>query len=236
MCVVCVCVCVCARTHVCVWCVCVCVFVCLCILVFVCMCMFVFVCVYTCVCVCVCVCAKKRKLKNFTPSHVFRGCHRPQAAPILFSFRLPVCNARPINIYIYIQDTRHLLLYGQLREGLKEQLVRSPAVAGAKDYLQLCLVAKGEEKHLVELKCRQQYQQLPSQPARQHDQQPSHTHKEPTQSSMPLAPARVPGKCSNCGIPGHLSKELTLNTLKDHSAKGTTSHSHGSGISHTVGH
>ena len=25
-----------------------------------------------------------------------------QAAPILFSFRLPVCNARPIYIYIYI--------------------------------------------------------------------------------------------------------------------------------------
>ena len=25
----------------------------------------------------------------------------PQAAPILFSFRLPVCNARPIYIYIY---------------------------------------------------------------------------------------------------------------------------------------
>ena len=25
-----------------------------------------------------------------------------QAAPILFSFRLPVCNARPIDIYIYI--------------------------------------------------------------------------------------------------------------------------------------
>ena len=24
------------------------------------------------------------------------------AAPILFSFRLPVCNARPIDIYIYI--------------------------------------------------------------------------------------------------------------------------------------
>ena len=24
------------------------------------------------------------------------------AAPILFSFRLPVCNARPIYIYIYI--------------------------------------------------------------------------------------------------------------------------------------
>ena len=25
----------------------------------------------------------------------------PVAAPILFSFRLPVCNARPIDIYIY---------------------------------------------------------------------------------------------------------------------------------------
>ena len=105
------------------------------------------------------------------------------------------------------QDTRHLLLYGQLREGLKEQLIRSPAVAGAKDYLQLCLAAKGEEKHLVELKRRQQYQQLPSQPARERDQQPSHTRKPPTQSSMPLAPSRVPGKCFICGKPGHLAKD-----------------------------
>ena len=28
------------------------------------------------------------------------------AAPILFSFRLPVCNVRPIYIYIYISDER----------------------------------------------------------------------------------------------------------------------------------
>ena len=32
--------------------------------------------------------------------YCFQGL--PAAAPILFSFGLPVCNARPIYIYIYI--------------------------------------------------------------------------------------------------------------------------------------
>ena len=32
----------------------------------------------------------------------------PQAAPILFSFGLPVCNARPIYIYIYIYIYIHV--------------------------------------------------------------------------------------------------------------------------------
>ena len=45
-------------------------------------------------------------------------------------------------------DTRQLL-YGQLREGRQEDLIKNPAVAGAKDYLQLCMAAKGEEKHVM---------------------------------------------------------------------------------------
>ena len=35
----------------------------------------------------------------------FKGL--PWAAPILFSFRLPVCNARPIYIYIICVPTRN---------------------------------------------------------------------------------------------------------------------------------
>ena len=48
-------------------------------------------------------------------------------------------------------ETRHMLLYGQLQEGLKDSLMRSPAVSGAIGYPQLCLAAKSEKQHLTEL-------------------------------------------------------------------------------------
>ena len=52
-------------------------------------------------------------------------------------------------------ETRHMLLYGQLQEGLKDNLMRSPAVSGAIGYPQLCLAAKSEEQRLTELARRQ---------------------------------------------------------------------------------
>lgn len=54
-------------------------------------------------------------------------------------------------------ETRYILLYGQLQEGLKLKIIESPAVSGAVDYSSLCLAAKAEEKRLAELKKRRQY-------------------------------------------------------------------------------
>ena len=115
-------------------------------------------------------------------------------------------------------DTQQLLLYGQLREGLQEDLIKNPAVAGAKDYLQLCLAAKGEEKHQVELQRRQQYQQpdrqtsqRQDQPPQQHPQRPCVSQSNPTGGSMAglTASSRPsgPNRCFNCGKPGHLAKD-----------------------------
>ena len=51
-------------------------------------------------------------------------------------------------------ETREMLLYGQLQEGLLYTLMESP---GAQNYKELCLAAKREERRLAELKKRQQY-------------------------------------------------------------------------------
>jgi len=54
-------------------------------------------------------------------------------------------------------DTREMLLYGQLQEGLLYPLMESPSVSGAQNYKELCLAAKREERRLAELKKKQQY-------------------------------------------------------------------------------
>ena len=55
------------------------------------------------------------------------------------------------------KETREMLLYRQLQEGLTYTLMESPAVSGAQDYKGLCLAAKREERRLAELKRKQQY-------------------------------------------------------------------------------
>ena len=49
-------------------------------------------------------------------------------------------------------ETREMLLYGQLQEGLLYSLMESPTVSGAQNYKELCLAAKREERRLAELK------------------------------------------------------------------------------------
>ena len=53
-------------------------------------------------------------------------------------------------------ETRDMLLYGQLQEGLLYTLMESPAVSGAQNYKELCVAAKREERRLAELKRKQQ--------------------------------------------------------------------------------
>ena len=55
------------------------------------------------------------------------------------------------------QDTREMLLYRQLQEGLRDEMLRSSAVTGAVSYSELCVAAKSVEQRQAELKRRQQY-------------------------------------------------------------------------------
>ena len=54
-------------------------------------------------------------------------------------------------------ETREMLLYGQLHEGLLYALMESPSVSGVQNYYELCLAAKREERRLAKLKKKQQY-------------------------------------------------------------------------------
>ena len=54
------------------------------------------------------------------------------------------------------KETRDALLFAQLQDGLRYELVQAPAVSGALSYEQLCIAAKGEERRLVALRKRQE--------------------------------------------------------------------------------
>ena len=57
-------------------------------------------------------------------------------------------------------ETRDTLLYGQVQDGLSLQLMQGPAVSGARNYAELCIAAKNEEKRLADLKKRREYSKL----------------------------------------------------------------------------
>ena len=44
------------------------------------------------------------------------------------------------------RETKDAMLYGQLQEGLRLSLIRSPSVSGAMTYQELCMAAKHEEE------------------------------------------------------------------------------------------
>ena len=54
-------------------------------------------------------------------------------------------------------ETRDALLYSQLQEGLKQEIMKLPAVSGAANYKELCVAAKNEEQRMASLKKREQY-------------------------------------------------------------------------------
>ena len=116
-------------------------------------------------------------------------------------------------------ETRDTLLYGQLMEGLKYELVRGPSVSGAQTYKELCTAAKSEERRLVALKKRQQYDKLgrsnpakvanPSSPSGSGSSgQPRRPTPAAQASTSAYRPSPVPEtrRCHNCGEVGHLAR------------------------------
>ena len=98
-------------------------------------------------------------------------------------------------------ETRDTLLYSQLQEGLRYNLIKSPAVSGADLYKQLCIAAKYEEKRLGELVRRQQYLKDGS--------KKGETKMQP-QLSMSTKPCEKYGEihhCYSCGSMDHLAQE-----------------------------
>lgn len=105
-------------------------------------------------------------------------------------------------------ETRETFLHSQLQEGLRYDLMKSPAVSGCRMYKDLCVSAKHEEKRIAELKRRQQYQRPGAQPSLQRNRD-----KPPLpQSAKKLPPQSLPGsrpirRCYNCNATDHLARD-----------------------------
>ena len=119
-------------------------------------------------------------------------------------------------------ETRAVLLYGQLHEGLRYNLMKASAVSGASSYTQLCIAARSEERRQSELLKRQQYQQESVNTTKQggftrrnvdniSQEINSKTNERgvvPGASGMNASgPAKKFGRCWNCDKVGHLAKD-----------------------------
>ena len=108
-------------------------------------------------------------------------------------------------------ETRATLLYGQLQEGLRQELMRVPAVLGAQTYQELCLASRNEEKRLAELRKRQLYQKTT---ASLQPPQPNRKSVDPKGTgTLPVNAAKTPEtrKCYFCHKAGHLARDCKLN-------------------------
>ena len=97
-----------------------------------------------------------------------------------------------------------MILYGQLQEGLRLELIRSASVSGALTYKELCVSAKNEEHRQRELKKWQDYVK--------HSSHPNEPKKQSNKSSANTEPAKQVKPFSrpsyyNCGKPGHLARD-----------------------------
>ena len=81
-------------------------------------------------------------------------------------------------------ETQETLLFGQLQDGLRHDIMQAPAVSGAHNYQELCLATRNEEKRQLELVKRRQYGQ----------------QSKPTSSQTHLPSIR----CHGCGKFGHI--------------------------------
>ena len=108
-------------------------------------------------------------------------------------------------------DTRDTLLYGQLYEGLRHELMCGPSVSGSQGYKELCVAAKAEERRLAALNQRQQlkstdgmitYRQSGLHQSRGAFRDISTENIQAKTSSSQPSTLR---KCYNCGKPGHLA-------------------------------
>ena len=118
-------------------------------------------------------------------------------------------------------EMRNTLLYGQLHEGLRYNLLKSPAVSGAIGYIQLCVAARTEERRQNELSRRQHYQQeggLKREKPRRQSTLPQDTQaRAKADIATPTAPNSRSGggqgrqpRCWNCNCAGHIARDCLV--------------------------
>ena len=112
-----------------------------------------------------------------------------------------------------LQKTRNVLLHGQLQDGLRYEIMKAPAVSGAQTYSELCLASRNEEKRLLELTKRLQYQQtgaFKSHHARTPNTPSASTANKARDTQSPQDSPKGNNsesrKCYICGKAGHLQR------------------------------
>ena len=130
-------------------------------------------------------------------------------------------------------ETKDTLLYGQLQDGLQLELMQGRAVSGARNYQELCISAKNEEKRLADLKRRQEYAQVTKQSTAQQQAGTKQSSGDRNRtrgnsSSDSSAPqGRAPksdNKCFYCKKPGHIMRDCRRRKkeVKESESRGPT--------------
>ena len=99
-------------------------------------------------------------------------------------------------------------MLGQLKDGLKYDIVKGPAVSCALTYQGLCLAAKNEEKRQAELRKYVQYKKDTLHNPAEKKLASQITMKQPHQlekSTVQNKGIEFQRRCFNCGVYGHNS-------------------------------
>ena len=111
----------------------------------------------------------------------FRHAVQKDEEPVSDYMRVERCFQIAYGRDNFSAETREAILFGQLQDGLKFNIMKSPAVSGCQSYQDLKVAAKNEEKRLIELRRCQRY--LSSQNHQNSPRKPKENAVNPSQAA-----------------------------------------------------